>query len=647
MPEEKNYLDWNPILSPEQVYADMIGFSFLSASSDGTIYWVESRPSEKGRYTIVKLDNGKITEITPKTFNVRSQVHDYGGRPYTVGKNCIYFVNFLDQRIYKQNIKNLEDIKPLTPSNNKDESIGKYMDFMESADESRLFFVYEQEFKDHSQPKNSIAYIDVTKDDLQEPEILVKGNDFYTEFNLSSDGSHCCWLTWNLPYMPWDYTELWMADVNSEGFSHKKKVAGGNGESITSPLFGPKNNLLFVMDFPNKADDDFQNYWNIYRYDRKLDKIYPVTKEFVEFGQPLWISGRTNFRFITENELICLYRKNGRYRLAQLDLRELKLTKLNIPYTTINDFVVTNNSVYLNAGSSTLPKLITAFDYINGTLENEKIIIKSLPDQFILSDDQISKGRVIYFPTSDGEKGYGVLYLPKNPDYECKDKPPLIVLVHSGPTYCTEVIYSNYIQYWTSSGFTIFDIDHRGSTGYGRRFRDKLLKSWGEIEISDIKDAVLYLQSKNVISNQVAITGGSAGGYTVQRALTSLPDLFKVGASHFGVGNLETLAKLTHKFESRYFDMIIGEGEEILKERSPINHLDQLKAPMILFQGSEDRVVPPEVSREIAEVLRQKGIKTDYIEYPGESHGFRQLETKIDALNKESSFFRDVLKSDQ
>ena len=221
------------------------------------------------------------------------------------------------------------------------------------------------------------------------------------------------------------------------------------------------------------------------------------------------------------------------------------------------------------------------------------------------------------------------------------------MLVHSGPTYCTDVLYSNYNQFWTSSGFAIFDIDHRGSTGYGRRFRDKLLKSWGEIEISDIKDAITYLQLKNVISDQVAITGNSAGGYTVQRALTSLPDLFKVGASHYGVGNLETLAKLTHKYESKYFDLIIGEGQEILKDRSPINHLDQLKAPMILFQGSEDKVVPPEVSREIAEVLKQKGIKTDYIEYSGESHGFRQLETKVDALNKESSFFRDVLKSNQ
>ena len=410
MPEEKNYLDWNPILSPEQVYADMIGFSYLSSSPNGTIYWMESRPSEKGRYTIVKLENGKITEITPKTFNVRSRVHEYGGRPYIVGKNNIYFVNFLDQRIYKQNNKKLDDIKPLTPANNKDESVGKYMDLMESADESRLFFVYEQEFKDHSTPKNSIAYIDLTKDDVQEPQILVEGNDFYTEFNLSSDGSLCCWLTWNLPYMPWDYTEVWIANVDSSGFSNKKKVAGGNGESITSPLFGPKNNLFFVMDFPNKLDDDVQNYWNIYRYNQKLDKIYPVTKEFVEFGQPLWISGRTNFRFINENELLCLYRKNGRYRLAQLDLSELTLTKLNIPYSTINDFVVTDKTVYLNAGSSALPKLITAYDYNNGTLENEKIIIKSLPEKYILSDDQISKGRVISFPTSDGEKVYGLLY---------------------------------------------------------------------------------------------------------------------------------------------------------------------------------------------------------------------------------------------
>ena len=645
MPEERNFLDWEPILTPEQVYSDTLGFSFLLSSNDGIFYWVESRTSEKGRNTIVKLENGAITDLTPVSFNVRTRVHEYGGRPYFVGKNHIYFVNFLDQQIYKQSIKDPSDIRPLTPAKNKDESIGKYMDLTESIDETKLFFVYEQEFSDHSMPKNSIACLDLSIDTLQEPQILVEGNDFYSEFNLSTDGVFCCWLTWNLPNMPFDYTELWSAKITKSGLINRKKIAGGSGESISSPLFGPRNDIFFAMDYPNKKDDEFENYWNIYRFNQKSEKIHAITKEFVEFGQPLWLSGRINFRFITESEMVCLYRKNGKSNLALLNLTELKLKKLHLPYTVINEFLVVGQKIYLVSGSPILPKSIVSYNFINEELKDEKLIRKSLPEKSILPDNQIAQGKLISFPTKDGEKGYGYFYQPKNPNYESKEKPPLLILVHGGPTANSDTFYINYIQFWTSSGFAIFDIEHRGSTGFGRRYRDKLLGNWGLIEISDIDDAINFLVNKKVISKKIAITGGSAGGYTVQRALTSLPDVFQVGASYFGIGNLETLVQLTHKFESKYIDRLVGVDLTTLKERSPINHLNDLKAPMIIFQGSEDKIVPPKVSREMAQILKSKGIKSAYIEYPSESHGFRQLENRVDSLNKEASFFKEVLKS--
>ncbi len=250
--------------------------------------------------------------------------------------------------------------------------------------------------------------------------------------------------------------------------------------------------------------------------------------------------------------------------------------------------LVHDHTVYFSAGSPTSPHVVTSFELHNEKLEKESIIIKTLSDSHILPPEKISAGRLISFPTKDGEKGYGYLYLPKNPNYTSKGKPPLLVLVHGGPTGNSFAVYTNNTQYWTSSGFAILDIEYRGSTGFGRRYRDKLLGNWGEIEISDIEDAINYLISKSVISKQVAITGGSAGGYTVQRALTSMPDLFQVGASHFGIGNLETLVKMTHKFESKYIDRLVGEDINLIKERSPINHLDKLKAPMIIFQGSDD-----------------------------------------------------------
>jgi len=645
MSTEKSFLDWNSLLSPEEVYADTVGINYITHSPDGVIYWVESRAVEKGRCTIVRLENDKIVEVTPKVFNVRTRVHEYGGTPYCVGKNFVYFVNFSDQRIYKQDLHNLTAVSPLTPDTNDDGFTGKYMDLTADPDETKLFFVYEQEFQDHSLPKNTIAWIDLTKNDVQEPEILVEGNDFYSEFRLSEDGARCCWLTWNLPFMPWDNTELWLANISLEGIIESKKIAGGSGESITSPVFSHEHELFFSMDFPNKSDDDYQNYWNIFRYIPKLNKYHPVTKEFVEFGQPLWVSGKPNFQFVSDNEMICLYKKNSKSKLALLNLSELKLVKVEVPYTDISEILAYDNKLLLNAGSPISPKIITSFELQGLTLVNETILAKSLSDDHLLASENISAGKLISFPTKDGEKSYGYLYLPKNSNYTSKGRPPLLVLVHGGPTGYSNPYYNNYNQYWTSSGFAIFDIEYRGSTGFGRRYRDKLLVNWGAIEISDIQDAIKYLQSKGVISNQVAITGGSAGGYTVQRALTALPELFQVGASHYGIGNLETLVKLTHKFESKYLDRMVSADIKILKERSPINHLNQLKAPMIIFQGSDDKIVHPEVSREMATILKEKGIKSDYIEYQGEGHGFRQLENKVDALKKESAFFKEVLRS--
>ena len=361
----------------------------------------------------------------------------------------------------------------------------------------------------------------------------------------------------------------------------------------------------------------------------------------------MWVSGYKNFLFLSNNEILCLYRKNGKSSLALLQFDQLKLTKINTEYTNINFLVARDNVVYLQGSNATNPPLLTSFKYKNKILAEEKVILQSMPKDLVLSKENISIGKLISFPTKDGEKSYGYLYLPKNSEYkpEIKERPPLLVLVHGGPTGNSDCFYSNYLQFWTSSGFAIFDIEYRGSTGFGRQYRDKLLGKWGEIEISDIEDAIKYLQSKNVISKKVAITGGSAGGYTVQRALTKLPDLFQVGGSHYGIGNLVTLLKLTHKFESKYLNQMIGEDMKIFEDRSPINHLENLKSPMIIFQGSEDKVVPPALSREMAEILKEKGIKSEYIEYPGEGHGFRQFDHKVDALTKESAFFKEVLKT--
>ena len=275
-------------------------------------------------------------------------------------------------------------------------------------------------------------------------------------------------------------------------------------------------------------------------------------------------------------------------------------------------------------------------------------VLKKSTDSAVSIAD-VSVAEPIEFPTSDGKQCYGYFYPPKNSKYTAPngDKPPVRVLVHGGPTGATSSGFSKQKTYWTSQGYAIFDVNYRGSYGYGRQYRDALKKRWGLLEIQDVKDGIVFLQKRGLVSNKAVVSGGSAGGYTVQRLLTFYPDLFAAGASHFGIGNLVTLQKLTHKFESHYLEQLIGGTLESnaheYEDRSPINHLDKLKSPMIIFQGSEDKVVPPENSREMAAILKRKGIRSEYYEYPGEDHGFRKAENLVDSLDKESRFFKSVL----
>ncbi|MFX1538546.1 MAG: alpha/beta hydrolase family protein, partial [Promethearchaeota archaeon] len=299
--------------------------------------------------------------------------------------------------------------------------------------------------------------------------------------------------------------------------------------------------------------------------------------------------------------------------------------------------------IFIGASPVALPAVIKL------NPESLKVTILKKSSTIKISEEEISIPKFISYPTSDGQSAYAQLYLPKNSKYEAPeyDKPPLLVIVHGGPTGRTNSGLDLTKQFWTSQGYAILDVDHRGSTGYGRKYRDALSGKWGVIDAYDVEDGINYLLKKGLICNKIGIRGGSAGGYAVQRALTLFPDLFGVGASYFGIGNLVTLVEETHKFESRYIDWLMGvslpEGAAIYKERSPINHLNKLKAPMIIFQGSEDKVVTPEVSREMARTLKKHGIEHEYIEYEGEAHGFRSKETNIDALNREARFYKKVL----
>ncbi|MEA2070024.1 MAG: prolyl oligopeptidase family serine peptidase [Asgard group archaeon] len=643
--QEKPYGFWKPIITANEVYSESLYLSQIQTYGED-IFWLELRPHENGRVILVKKSpNKEPRDITPKNFSVKSRVHEYGGGAYAIGEEYVFFVNQEDQRIYRQKHTIPDKPEPLTPEKNANESLGKYASLTLSPDELFLLFVYEKEYTEEENV-NTIAILDLAKKEPREPHILIEGNDFYADPIFSPDSKKIAWLTWNHPNMPWETTKLMMCTFHPTTLeiSEQILVAGGLNQTIYIPKFSPDGTLYFIQDRQCEKDDVPENWSNIYRY--QDNQIMPVTKKLVEFGQPQWVFKLSTYDFLTNKKLVARYFDKGKTTLLSIDVSSNESEILCEEFTEISNLQISsNNKVIFTGGNPQLPNSIIYFNPENKTYD---ILRKS--HKLDLNEEKISIPQFLSFPTSDEEEAYGYLYLPHNPNFVPPPDSlgPLLIFVHGGPTGRTNTNLDPRIQFWTSLGFAIFDIDHRGSTGYGRKYREALYNRWGVIDTYDIYDGIQYLQDENFVGADVFISGGSAGGYAVQRALTKFPEIFSGGASYYGIGNLKTLVKITHKFESHYLDTLIGgtieEMEEVYNERSPIYHLEDLKVPMIIFQGSEDKIVPSEISKEMVEALKKKGIKHQYIEYEEEAHGFRKKKNKVDALKKEAEFYQNILK---
>ena len=641
--ETKPYGLWDPILTPEEIYQDYNRFLYIFADEKGVNYWAELRPHENARIVVVKYDKTGLTrDISLPDFNVRTRLHEYGGRAFTVHDDVLFYSNFSDQRLYKKELAKDTPPVPVTPERCKDGSLGKYAAPTVSPDGNALIFLFEKEFDD-KENENYIAAINLKKPFPQEPIILVSGNDFYADSVLSSDGKQIAWIQWDHPRMPWDESQLWHAQFNSAKISIEsaQKVVGESNTAISFPSFGPKGEIFFIMDQAGHDNSDQKNWWNIYSY--KNGEVEAITNELAEFGVPMWGVGYSRYE-VDRDVVYAICHKVEGDLLARISLETREISWIKLPYDSLQ--MIQNGhdgTVSLLAGGSDRPPAIITFN-----MKTEEMHLLKESYKMPFDSEYVSKSTTIEYPTQDGEHAYALFYEPINPNFHppADSKPPLLVRVHGGPTGRASNSLSLENQFWTSMGYAIIDVDHRGSTGHGRRYRDKLLGQWGIIDAMDVRDGINYLLEHDKVAHKIAITGGSAGGYAVQRCLTMFPDLFQAGASYFGIGNLITLYKLTHKFESRYLDSLLGasleEDEGVYKERSPINNLENLRAPMILFQGLEDKIVTPEVSREIVRLLDERGIKYEYKEYEGEGHGFLKRETRIDALNRESQFYREV-----
>ncbi|MGB3669158.1 MAG: prolyl oligopeptidase family serine peptidase [Phormidesmis sp.] len=623
------YGSWRSPITSDLIVSSSIGLGAVRL--DGVdVYWSELRPTEGGRQLLVRYGPedalGTVNDLTPAPFNVRTRVHEYGGGAYVVHKGTVYFSNFADQRLYAQTSG--ADSVALTPEVSPAAGL-RYADAVVDERRQRLICVLE----DHRQSGEAINAIATVPLAGGSPSVLVSGNDFYSSPRLSPDGTQLAWITWNHPQMPWDGTELWLAQVNDDGrLSRPRKLVGNEKESVCQPQWSPRGTLHFIS--------DATGWWNLYRWEgERGEPLFPME---AEFSGPQWHFGQSSYGFEDNTTILCTYLEKGIRRLARLDTLARSMDVLDISYCGIGGLQVGDGFAVFLGASTRRPSELVRLD-----LNTLALTVLRKSSTLHIEPGYLSEPEVISFPTTGGFNAYGIYYRPQNKDYETlvTEQPPLLVKTHGGPTAAASSALNPSIQYWTSRGFAVLDVNYGGSTGYGRAYRNRLKKRWGIVDVDDATNGALYLVDQaKADPERLAIDGGSAGGYTTLAALT-FRDVFKAGASYYGVSDMSSLAAQTHKFESRYLDSLVGpypEKKAVYEERSPINAVDRLSCPIIFLQGDEDKIVPPNQAEEMVKMLKEKGIPVAYLLFAGEQHGFRKAENIKRALDAELSFYAQI-----
>ncbi len=601
-------------MSAADAVGGVVDYGQIGVDGDD-LYWLEGRPGEGGRQVLVRRDHsGRITEITPSPINVRTRVHEYGGGSYVLGEGRLAYSEFSDQRLYV-------DGAPITPEPSVPGSL-RYADGRFLPDGS---IVCVRESHGKGEAVNEIVRVDPAGNSVR---VLASGRDFYSSPRPSADGGRLLWLEWDHPNMPWDGTTLMVAIITNEGLTDVSQVSGGRDESVIQPEWGPDGEVVFVT--------DRSGWWNLHRFDG--GESSPILTMEADFGGPAWLFGSTTFGFLSRGRLLAGFWEGGVHHLAVIGA-EGTLTRLPDDLTS-HDHLVTDGESrawFVGAGPTT-PSAVYELDVDNGGMG----IVRSNP--MPVEPGYLPEPRIVTFPTDDGTMAHGVFYPPTHPGYHGPDgeKAPLIVKVHGGPTSHVFPRLRPGFIYWTSRGFGVVDVNYRGSTGFGRSYRDRLRNAWGIADVEDCIAAAKFLADAGEADpDRLIITGGSAGGYTTLAAL-AFGDAFAAGASYYGVADIGLLADDTHKFESRYLDGLVGTDRDVMRRRSPLYSVDKITVPVILFQGLDDLVVPPEQAKVIADALATNGVPHALITYPGEDHGFRKAENIIHSLESELAFYGEV-----
>ena len=619
---------WQSLITPEMVSDGLVRYGGVAIDGND-IYWLEGRPREKGRTVIVRLRDGKCEDILPEAYSVRSRVHEYGGGGMAVDNGQIWFVNDADQQIYHiVNTSHGENgIRQVTRADGC-----RFADIVIDDEHDCLYAV--REYHPHEtrfEPVNDLVRIDRRNGRVF---VVAGGDDFYSAPVLSPDGRHLAWISWVHPDMPWDQTFLWLAHIKADGsFSDVRQVIAETGQAVFQPQWSPDGRLYFV--------NDPVGWWQLYRLN-DVGVVERVCDYEAEMGLPLWQFAMRTYAFQNEHRVVAALCERGLWRLVNICTHTGKVEPVNTKYNSFSSIAAHEQGVVVIAAGSNSTDEVAWIDCQTGAVSRCSQASETGPD-----DSWFSIAQSVSFPTSNDDIAHGFYYAPQNPDMEgpsCQ-YPPLLVTVHGGPTGAASASLELRTQFWTSRGFAVLDVNYRGSTGYGRAYREKLKGYWGIYDVDDMVAGSHYLINQRLADcRRIAIRGSSAGGFTVLAALTST-QVFTAGCSHYGISELESLAMDTHKFEAHYLDSLIGrypEKKDIYRQRSPLNHVNQLSCPVIFMQGAEDRIVPRGQAEKMTAALKEKGIEVELLMFEGEQHGFRKAETIRQALASELAFYDRV-----
>jgi dipeptidyl aminopeptidase/acylaminoacyl peptidase len=636
-PKTAPYGSWKSPITSDLIVSQSIGLSEARFDGD-TVYWLEARPQEQGRNVVVRAGaDGTAADVVPPPFSARTRVHEYGGGAWTIARGVLYFSNFADGRLYRIGPGDREPT-PLTPAAAAPGRQWRFADGTVDHQHQRWIGIRE----DHTaagQPVNALVAVDLAHPGLTPGAVLAEGHDFFASPRLSPDGRHLAWLAWDHPNMPWNGTTLYVTEVRDDGsiLGTPRVIAGGPTESIFQPEWSPDGDeLCFVS--------DRSGWWNLYCLILATGEVRSIAPMAAEFGQPQWIFGMATFAFAGASRIVCSFVEAGLGRLAVIDLATGALHRLETPFTQFASLRANGDQVLFIAGAPSHPSSVVLLDLTSGDYRILKKSTGILDRADVNIATYLTAVEPITFPTTGGSSAFALFYPPRNPDYTAPDgdKPPLVVRCHGGPTSAASASLNLGIQYWTSRGIAVLDVNYRGSTGFGRAYRDALQRNWGVADVDDCINGAKFLAERGRVDvERMVITGGSAGGYTTLAALV-FHDTFRGGASYYGVSDIAALARDTHKFESRYLDWLIGpypQEEALYRERSPLYHAERLSRPVIFFQGDEDAVVPPNQTEAMVEALRRRGIPVGYLLFAGEQHGFRKAANIQRALDAELYFY--------